>query len=221
MKINKKFLDFATENLIFDQQVVKNKAAYSLPYDPKKVYEIFNNKNSVTDDVYIRPGKYKYKKVFLIKSMKKNLVKDETESKDFDIIDEIQLTKLPNSIEKFKPKVYFVKPKSSLSDSQIEANGLKKFSDTNFTKSFDNLSLINENGFFLTESVIDSEKFKVATNKYNNDSSVVQGGYLKKLNDINWDDYLIDSLSENTARWIVMKQVFDRKVTFINFVANF
>lgn len=99
------------------------------------------------------------------------------------IADQTNITNENNNTNvKFKRVGFFEdNKKRSLSEGDLE-NNLNKVK-----KSSENV-----HGFFLTE-----------VNEYREKIAVIEN--------YDWDDYLIDSLSENTARWIVMKQVSDPK----------
>ena len=196
LRIKSQILDFVADGLKFDEQVVKAKAAYTLPYSKKYAQEIFENKNVISDDLVIEKDKYKVRNENSVKLVEKMMERKK---------EQLALTNEPkvepkHSTVKFKPINYFVdKKKLSLSDGNL--NDAKKISESSLSKSSDNL------GVFLTE--IEEQEVKVP--KQSEPVKKTSDQDLKILDEIDWDDYLIDSLSENTARWIVMKRVTDTK----------
>ena len=233
MVINAKILDFASDGIQFDQQVVKSKAVFALPYKPAYVHDIFKNKKDLGNDFIIEPSKYKVNEIKVLNKMfmqqfkkakneKKGLVKfDENEYLDLNIVAQSSVSNL-----KFRPKEgVFLDQTLSSSESQLQAiehesakekpNGISQINK--LSKSLNNLQdSDSETAFFLTEIEDLNEK---KTNKPQLESkeapkNKLTFGTLKKLEDVDWDENLINQLSEGTARWIAMKRVTDRNFSF-------
>lgn len=192
IKVSANILDFVVDGITFDEQVLKSKAPFTLPYDTKYVKQIYDDKYRIDDDLKIQIGKYKtrnehsVKLVEQIKARKLQLA----------IADEKNDTSDQKKKVHFKRVDYFVEQKK-MSLSEGDLRDLNKLSDSAMTKSSENLE-----GFFLTEvheQMTDVVKPKIEREK------------IALIENYDWDDLLIDSLSENTARWIVMKQVSDPK----------
>jgi len=241
MIIDRNLLNFVTDRIKFDKEVVKSKAAHSLPYSVKYVKEIFENKNDLGNDYIIKKRNYsKYghisaevKKSF--DDLKKNkaklaLIINETSDGEIEIV--------TDAIVKFKPKLLFKKTRSETSLNETESTNLNK----TFSRSFHDLreendghgdvdnddddddddedDLIEITPIFLTDLNDNQSKkkdeFKQIAESLNLDTGTTKKrvstpNKLKSLNDLKWDDHLINSLSENTARWIVMKNTYERE----------
>lgn len=190
IKINSDVLDFVVDGIRFDEQVVMSKAPFTLPYDQKYIEKIFQDKYKISDDFEIEKCKYKTRNEHSMKLVEKMRAKK----------CQLAITVQTNSTdEKTSKKVKFKNvgffednKKKSLSDGDLEKN-LEKMSNLYIKKK----SSESLNGFFLTE----------VNECRDND----QREKIAFIENYDWDNYLVDSLSENTARWIVMKQVSDPK----------
>ncbi|RNA40140.1 hypothetical protein BpHYR1_000484 [Brachionus plicatilis] len=190
LKISSHVLDFVVDGISFDEQVVKSKAPFTLPYSKKYVEQIFDDKCRISDDLKIEKWKYRTKNEHSAK-----LVEQMREKKSQLAIADGAKSEEKRKKVQFKPVGYFVDDrKMSLSDGDL--TDFKKVCHSNTSKSSENIG-----GFFLTEI---NEQVKVAKTKMLREKIVHVENY-------DWDDFMIDSLSENTARWIVMKQVSDSK----------
>ncbi|CAF0950950.1 unnamed protein product [Brachionus calyciflorus] len=200
LNVKSSILNFVADGLKFDEQVVKSKASYALPYNKKYLDEIFQNKNVISDDYKIEIGKYKKRNEQTIKLIQK--MKEDNE-KRLALVDEIKPEK--RSQVKFKPISFFVETKKiSISDGNLKSDDSKKLSESILTKSTDNFDLIEN--VFLTEI----EHKETPINQYT-ESKISLEDNLKSIDKYDWDEYLIDSLSEHTARWIVYKKVTNPK----------
>jgi hypothetical protein len=227
MVIDAKILDFASDGIQFDQQVVKSKAVYALPYTPTYVHEIFKNKKDLGNEFIIEPEKYKINEIKAInkifmdqwvreKKQKKELVKiDEGEKSDSNI-----LLGVKSSNVKFKPREgMFLEPKLSSSETNllaIEPSDLTN-QKNKLSKSLSNIQGTEnlEVGFFLTEVEGQNEKNsdKLVLNKKDSKTKDEKASKdLKRLEEVDWDENLINLLSEGTARWIAMKRVTDSNI---------
>lgn len=248
MIIDRKLLNFVTDGIKFDQEVVKSKAAHSLPYSAKYVKEIFENKTDLGNDYIIKKRNYtKYghisaevRKSFndlKINKGKLALIINERSDGEIEIV--------TDAIVKFKPKILFKKTRSETSLNEIDSTNVNK----NISRSFYDLKEMDEDNndrvlnvnededededqieitpIFLTDlndnqyknkNNENKDEFKQITESLNIDTAKKRASTpnkLKALNDLKWDDHLINSLSENTARWIVMKNTFERKIKII------
>ena len=216
-------LDFVSDGLKFDSSVVKIKAAHTLPYSSKNVEEIFEKKTLLGDNLKIEPGRFsrgfKYLNLVQVKKEKKPELSG---YQQLAICDEEQdkatYQAIPITESKFKLKHVF-EDTSKLFSSDTELNNVHK-SKQNYDQAKMVMSLDDQHDFFLTETRFGNEittKTKsgvksqplFGTKKKKGRNSVRDE--LKELNNVNWDEYVIDLLSENTARWIVVKGITDRK----------
>ena len=227
MYINSKILEFVIDGIRFEPQVVKSKAAFALPYNPVELQEIFANKTVLSDDykINIKP-KFKAKKA-PIESKKE--IKEQSlallDSNEQDL-DNLQIS---NAQIKFKSKNFFMN--KSLSEERLSArNENDSRNVSKLTRSLDDLSesMGSRNGVFITETNLEYES--ESPNKQKRKVSFDLSGDLslpmeeikkvrnkspartkiKDLNEVKWDDYVINMLNENTARWLVMKNTSDR-----------
>ena len=226
MVIDAKILDFASDGIQFDQQVVKSKAVYALPYTPTYVHEIFKNKKDLGNDLVIEPEKYKINEVkALNKLFMDQWMKEKKEKKDLVKADEMKnsdiLIRIKSSNVKFKPREgMFLDTKLSSSETNllaIESNSTPDLKSQNnkISKSLNNIQDTDNSGtgFFLTEveGQIEKRSAKPVSNKKDlKDKEEKESRGLKRLEEVDWDENLINQLSEGTARWIAMKRVTDR-----------
>ncbi len=216
MVISSKILDFVSDGIKFDPQVVKTKAAYTLPYKAEAVHEIFKNKKDLGDNFIIEPNKYR---VNDYTSINKEYLRSNKEKtvQDLIVYDANKLN-IENVAKppgyKFKAKNFFIDQKLSSSETQLNADSDPKReaagSRLKSARSLNDLSDENqpEVGIFLTEAPLDDVNKEKVQKK---EKKVLYEAErdLKELNEVNWDDHLINLLSEGTARWIVMKKVAD------------
>ena len=222
MQINSKLLEFVTDGLKFDQNVVKEKAAYALPYSPRYVKEIYENKHDLGNNLIIDPNKYKQKPNVL--KYKTSIKLNSKNSEELKAIEYEQ----PKKPFKFKSKELFItEKKHSLSSSESNLAELE-FVDKRLSKSLDSLKENDNDGnFFITETSYEVEstygKKKEQHHKQEKKEFVREdsAAKLKQMVRVNWDDQLIDSLSENTARWLVMKKINDCKSRQLKLILQF
>lgn len=216
MVISSKILDFVSDGIKFDPQVVKTKAAYTLPYKAEAVHEIFKNKKDLGDNFIIEPTKYRVNDYTSINKAYLKLNKEKT-VQDLIVYDANKSDAGAGFIKpayKFQPKNFFVEQKLSSSETQLNVDSEAKReaagSQLKSARSLNDLADDNqpEVGIFLTEAPLD-ELSKEKPQKKEKKVLYEAQRDLKELNEINWDDHLINLLSEGTARWIVMKQVSD------------
>lgn len=103
---------------------------------------------------------------------------------------ESQMTEFKTIKAKFVPVSYF----KSASDGETEKETISNDTRVKNARSLQDLNKSNEGGIFLTESAVQDS-------------------------DWDWDCQLIDELSENTARWMVMKKI-ERDGQFFYYVSN-
>jgi hypothetical protein len=233
MVIDSKILDFASEGIQFDQQVVKSKAIYAMPYKPAYVHDIFKNKKDLGNDFLIEPEKYKtneikaLNKLFMDQWMKEKKEKKDLVKVDENFSDKNVLVHLKSANVKFRPREgMFLESKVSSSETNLLSIEPKSESNVtsqnnNLSKSLNNLQDTDnaETTFFLTEVEGQNERKSakpMPTNK-NDDKhkEEKESNGLKRLEEVDWDENLIDLLSEGTARWIAMKRVTDRNIHFL------
>lgn len=185
-------LDFVTDNLKFDDQVVKSKAKHTLPYSPRLVRETFANSNDLGDQVYIEPNKYKPPSARQrLRAWKKASKVDENTSTHHTVQHQHEnndLTAIVNNVHesvcKFIPLNYF----RSASDGEL-----------NTTRTTETDQMIGQNGRVTLAKVKSLEDWS---------GDVVKGeNKVDEEDEWDWDCHLVNQLSENTARWIVMKKI--------------
>ena len=226
MVISSKILDFVSDGIKFDPQVVKTKAAYTLPYKAEAVHDIFKNKKDLGDNFIIEPTKYRVNDYSSINKAYLKLNKEKT-VQDLIVYDASKLDTGAGFVKpqayKFQPKNFFVEQKLSSSETQLNVDSEAKReaagSQLKSARSLNDLSDDNqpEVGIFLTEAPLD-ELSKEKPHKKEKKVLYEAQRDLKELNEINWDDHLINLLSEGTARWIVMKQVSDGSFIYFFFI---
>ena len=249
MVINSKILDFASDGIQFDAQVVKSKAVYAMPYSPSYVHDIFKNKKDLGNDLVIEPEKYKINeiqninKIFMTqfnkeKNEQRKLVElskiDDNENDEHERAVVCPPQPAHKFTVRFKPKeAVFFEQKLSASETQLAIEGSteqhnlhskKETSKREHSKSLNNLYEVGpQDDFFLTELKESSEKTAptqkkeaaiVDENVSPNSKRKGEYGVLKQLENIDWDENLINQLSEGTARYVAMKRVTDRNSNF-------
>ncbi len=183
--------------------------------------EIYENKHDLGNNLIIDPNKYKQKPNVL--KYKTSIRLNSKNSEDLKAIEYEQ----PKKPFKFKSKELFItefnENKHGLSSSETNLNEFQSM-DKRLSKSLDSLieNDIDGNNFFITETSYEIESTFIKTKEQRNEDEKKESfrensaAKLKQMVRINWDDQLIDSLSENTARWLVMKKINDCK--FLNHI---
>ncbi len=202
VEVNENLLEFVSDGFKFDPAVVRAKARHALPYDPGEINEILENKNDLGNDILLLKrtrsvvlSKYQNNNVNRLRSVKEPdesanqqmLAIESGSVSDYSALD----TEL--ALVKFQPKVYFA---NKTSDESADAPG-------------DELELKDEDGVegvFLTEA--EPEKVGVKRPVLNENALELQS---VERTVVKWDDHLIDQLSENTARWIAVKNTADSR----------
>lgn len=209
-------MDFVTDGFRFEHEVVKVKAKHAAGYDATEVQTILEKKNELENGVSLVKrtkscvlNKYQDNQANFEKEVKRAA---ESNRRDLDshtlLAIEPNYNSLINGTEsalvKFKPKVHFAKSLADLAEN-IEQEGVEEQG--------------HGESVFLTEASSDmplslSPHPSVVVNK----SVVHKAGLVLNENalelakvdsKLNWDDHLIGQLSENTARWIAMKNTSD------------
>lgn len=232
MRINQNVLSFVIDGLDFDKQVVKTKAAYLLPYNQKETNKLFEDKTQISSEYKIKKRELKYGR---ITSAVKRTIREQREQEKlklaviFNEKSDGEIEIVGDALVKFKPKSLFSRSNENLSIKASSSHeDISKNQEKKLSKSLENLNEINEQNdeqdeeveitpVFLTETTSDDYKNVVK------DMNITAGtkkraqsaNKLKSLNEMNWDDQLIDMLSENTARWIVMKNTCDRNSSYL------
>jgi hypothetical protein len=227
--LNGKIFDFVTDGLKFDPQVIKSKAKHALSYNAGEVKEIFEDKRSLGNGEYVEPMKYKFKYLNLTPIFAKNPIKENDKSVNnelvlFDQNEKTFLESVPIANIKFKSKNYFEQLKNSSSDTELNRDNIKLESKSEgpASKSLNNSTDDLRQGIFLTETSFHETKLKSSRSRksersLSNKKSISLKNKnnkredLKVLENVDWDEYLIDLLSEDAARWIVMKKISDCK----------
>lgn len=176
--MNSKMLELVSENIKFDSQVIKSKAQHTIPYSPTLTQEIFSN--ALLDRAvndYRIPSARERLRIFKKKSAK--FKNSQTESEDLKKIQNSQL-QISETMKHNESKFTPISYFKSISEEDLKGNTATT-TKTNMTKSLDELNKAAKN-VFLTESVVQDSEW-------------------------DWDCQLIDELSENTARWMVMKKI--------------
>ncbi len=218
VEVNNELLDFVIDGFKFNTDVVTSKAKHALPYNPNEIKKILDNKNNLGNQIFLIKrnksvvlNKYHNNNTYRSKSVKK---KDDHTSQE---ILSIQSGSLDSeyALVKFKPKVYFTN--KSLSTENLISHNIST-NELNLTKPNsksceDLVDNVEVESFFLTES---QAKTKIKNSEKDILINSLQDKNALNLKDINkslvkWDDYLIDQLSENTARWIAVKSTSDSK----------
>lgn len=212
-------LDFVSDGLNFDDQVIKSKAAHTLPYSPSRVNQIFANKTRLDNGVRIERGKYKFKpnKSLNYKTAEERKVDELKRIYQYyqsiiayykeDNRDSVLNTSTAGA--KFKPSSFFQEyDKLSASDTELNVTG--RIDKKSRARSLEDLD--QGGGFFLTETLFDKEPQSTKASVKEETNKRVE---LKELNNIDWDEHTINQLSENTARWVVMKCLNNCKSSFL------
>jgi hypothetical protein len=151
----------------------------------------------------------------------------------------MQALQVADAPVKFKPKNHFNNKLTSSSLNQFDteiSSDIDSERQNYYTKSLENLNENNElsknQGIFLTESkaLNNQNRTKQANAENKKKITPLSSASLNNLSieiekskeeeKQKWDYHLIDMLSENTARWIVMKNTSDRKCSKYNFNKN-
>lgn len=206
-------MQFVTEGLKFDQDVLKTTCAHALPYDPTEVKQIFKNKTDLGDNLRIS------QKLEQPKRLRK--WPNGNQKVGLDLMPYQELINQPAKDVKFKPKDPFI----TVDSSDDEYNQQKPlaidnvpFSEkekiTTVTKPVDHkqaeVEQVKSDAVFLTEtSEMDStiragDQKKLSLSKSLTNLDFNSKEQARRKND--WDDYVLSKLSENTARWIVGKK---------------
>ena len=197
---------------------MKSKAKHAVPYKTNLVNEIFEDRNNLGNDIFL----VKRQKSVIFNKYPNNSERIRTEKK----INSNEMLCIENgannydalnteyAIVKFKPKNFFNNKFASSSDLTLAEDDEVKNLDQR-SKSLDNINEdIEVEGVFLTETRPESaekkppkksqpSKLKESLNENALDLQLVEQPKLK------WDDHLLGQLSENTARWIAMKNTSD------------
>lgn len=225
LKVDRTLLEFVLDGIEFDKQVVRSKALSAMPYSVNYVKEIFDNKATLAgneqDEPPLRLDKHKYRAKLAEeraqvrkKSLKKPTAAPSamTETKQLAIEDDHPTV----NRSKFKPVHYFVEMGNQLSSSDSELNKLSQTGDLSKVKSLEDVAYAEKN-FFLTETqptqVHRPPEKKKPHPPVPHHSSILEDestNLIESSDEWDWDCHLINMLSENTARWIVMKRVSDR-----------
>jgi hypothetical protein len=222
-------MNFVIDGIQFDPDFVRSKCAYALPYNPDpahRIDEIFNqnleNNYKLRKSKKLKPKRNIYPK-YLIKwkeQKQKHHQLSHSQKEDG---------------KKLKLKVYFKNNKAITNDNNnlnrsvdsIERNLIK-------TDFFLTELILDNESKVLTEEEGEEEEENIEDYILNHPTLAMQNEQLTKslndlmkvnntnnnkgkdelnttLNETSWDEHLMNSLSENTARWIVMKNTNDIK----------
>lgn len=189
VQVDPRILAIVAENLQFDKQVIKSKAKHTLSYSPSLTQEVFQTR--VGDEALVEANKHRIPSAQTrLRQLKKKLSwnkknqprrvensQEKTTDQKEEDLDPIHSVK---AIEpRFTPKNYF----RSASDGELSDGGEKTAVVQNTKKTAKSLEDVNHvEGIFLTEDQHQESEW-------------------------DWDCQLIDELSENTARWLVMKRM--------------
>lgn len=218
MQINEQLLDFVSDGFKFTPEVVRSKAKHALPYKTNLVNEIFEDRNKLGNDIFL----VKRQKSVIFNKYPNNSERIRTERKN----NSNEMLCIENgennydalnaeyALVKFKPKNYFNNKFASSSDlSMAEGDEVKNLNQR--SKSLDNINEdIEVEGVFLTETRPESAEKKLVKK---NEPSQLKQSLNENALDLQlveqpkqkWDDHLLSQLSENTARWIAMKNTSD------------
>jgi hypothetical protein len=229
LRVDKEMLDFVSDGLNFDPQVIKSTAAYTLPYKSDYIKEVFRNKDQLGDDFHVDPKKYKfsYLNIKPLKRPDKTKPPPRNPYQEMVLYEDIEgetLSSVPLADIRFKSRNAFEEFKSlSASDGELNATqrNVKKMTNAQSLTAVD-----DQQGFFLTETrhyeshqpgdsiQTDSDKPVKKKQAVKSRKQRAKADELKEIHHIDWDEFLINSLSENTARWIVMKVINEREFFF-------
>jgi hypothetical protein len=229
MAIDENILDFVSDGLQFDRQVIETTAAHTLPYNPAYVAEIFQNKHSLGGDVHLEPNKYKLKYMNIARGRRPDKTKPPprnpyNEMVLYEDLESAELVSVPPAPTKFKARPNFEDAFLSVSDGELTEAAIQRARQHMSTaKSLDDMHV--GGGFFLTETPQTGRLKSSRTTSSKQSAKKRQSSKaakkraaardeLKVINNTDWDEFLINSLSENTARWIVMKTISERNLLF-------
>ena len=207
INLNHNLLNFVTDGLKFDNEVVKSTCAHTLAYNATDGIEIFKNKTQLSNNVRI------LQKNDVPKPLRKwPKLKSESSLKAIEYEELINEPNKPAKIN-FQKNNYF---------EVVTKAGRRLAGSLDRVKSFAISEITTEEskddiGVFLTEATIHrSAKKNLNIENVEMLSKSLTNIDLKSDNSLkkdDWDNYLISKLSENTARWIVSKKT-DRKFIF-------
>jgi hypothetical protein len=222
LTIDKEMLKFVSDGISFDPQVVRSTAAYTLPYSSTFVKDVFRNKSQLGEDLHVDPKKYKsiYLNFTPMRRPDKTKPPPRNPYQEMVLYEDIEgdtLSSVPLADIRFKNRNAFEEIKN-LSASDGELNVTQRQTQK-ITHAQSLTSIDDQQGFFLTETQpadaarVTSEKPIVKKKQtFKPRKQRAKADELREINHIDWDEFLINSLSENTARWIVMKAIHERKL---------
>lgn len=227
-------MDFVADGFKFEHEVVKVKAKHAAGYDASEVHAILEKKNELENGVSLVKrtkscvlNKYQDNQLNFEKEVKRAETSRRHDSQLLAIEPNYNnLIGTENALVRFKPKVHFANkfPSSqdlSAIDEASEATGeLNKRNSKSLGDLTENIDEEgNGEGVFMTEACSDMPLLVSAqtANKSEQKAAPVLNENALELAKVDtklkWDDHLIGQLSENTARWIAMKNTSDRECT--------
>ena len=248
--VDEQVLEFLSDGLRFDSNVVKTKAFHTLPYSRRYLDEVLQKRHTLDDNYVLESNKYRTRFFAVHKSqaavaLTKNSLRLEqaaeadasiaaiTGNENTQLREEETLlssSSLPTKKPfRFRQTTLFIsdltRSASSLGaweQQQAGGNSLTQSGRLKRSGSLDQLfdeQTRQQSFFFLTEqhNLPEEEADELAAaagDKQTTSRSMrrrqqrrAPGDDMKQLERRDWDDELIDQLSENTARWLVMRKV--------------
>jgi len=227
MKIDAKILEFVTDGIRFEENVVESKALYTLPYSSKYAKQIFDNKSTIANDLILDPNKYKkVNKRNLARKMNsyREKITEERDSSNDHLVfltdkiekeEETPFNQSAHNVATFKPLEIFSHMRSlSNSESNLAEVDSFYFRDDDDQTTKRSRSLNSLDGMENKQLVLFKKSTSNEHNQHEDSERAVreQNFFSDSNSQIGWDEYLIDLLSENTARYLVMKKVSNRKL---------
>lgn len=217
-------MHFVTDGIRFDKEVVKTKAKHALPYNPRDIKEILENKHDLGNEIFLvkrsKPvtlNKYQNNMANFLKLMKKPESEENQQLAIEGAQDDYEALDTDYALVKFKPKIHFAQKSTS---TENLTGVIREESDLGQnSKSCEDLAdNIEVEGIFITETQsatisvnkVPEKKPKKVVKKPDLNENSLELQHVEKVR-VKWDDHLIDQLSENTARWIAMKNTSDCK----------
>ncbi len=153
MLIDPKILNFVSDGLSFDKQVVKSKAAHSLPYSVKYVKEIFKNKANISDDYVIDLNKRSQLKYGRISSAVRKRFKQQKKQSAAKLA--VIVSETPGKLKIVYTSISFFPKYNSISDGQFEVvtNALVRFKPKSLFHSISNESLVDSSGNIINKDL--------------------------------------------------------------------
>jgi hypothetical protein len=228
MKINPKLLEFVTDGIRFEENVVESTALYALPYSSKYAKQIFDNKSTIANDLILDPNKYKRinKRNLSLKfnSNREKISKGRENSNDqlISITDKSDNNQIEEE-ETCKPAHVTFKPLEIFSHMRSLSNSdsnLAEF-DSFYLRDDDDQATKRSRSLDSFDGFMENKQLVLVTKTAGNEQETInktrgEEKYFKETKtQIGWDEYLIDLLSENTARYLVMKKVSNRKLNLV------